>query len=98
MKKKLVSLVRVSEDVAGLAVDPVWTSGAAIADRSELPVVAVLAVDVLKIFKAFQMKTKKVIQSLNPKLPGPTINRFSLNNFDYLTIKKKIRRNRDGYD
>jgi hypothetical protein len=61
-------------------------------------VVAVLAVDVLKIFKAFQMKTKKVIQSLNPKLPGPTINRFSLNNFDYLTIKKKIRRNRDGYD
>ncbi len=65
MNKKLVGLVRVSEDVPGLAVDPVWTSGAAIADRSELPVVAVLAVDVLKrnefYFKVFQMKTKKVI-------------------------------------
>ena len=36
-----------SEDVSGLSVDPVGTSGAAISDRSELPVVAVLAVDVL---------------------------------------------------
>ena len=102
MNKKLVGLVRVSEDVAGLAVDPVWTSGAAVADRRELPVVAVLAVDVLKrnkfYFKAFQMKTKKVIQNLNPKLPGPTINRFSLNNLDYLKMKEKIGRNIDGYD
>jgi hypothetical protein len=65
-------------------------------------VVAVLAVDVLKrskfYFKAFQMKTKTVIQNINPKLPGPTINRFSLNNLDYLAMKEKNRRNRDGYD
>ena len=46
--RALVGLVGVPEHVAGLGVDPVGAARAAIADGSELPVVAVLAVDVLK--------------------------------------------------
>ena len=44
----LIGLVGVPEHVAGLSVDPVRASCSAVTDGSELPVVAVLAVDVLE--------------------------------------------------
>ena len=43
----LISLVRMSEYISCFSINPVWTSGSTVADRGELPVVAVLAVDVL---------------------------------------------------
>ena len=49
----LISLVRMSEYISCFSINPVWTSGSTVTDRGELPVVAVLAVDVLLTIKNF---------------------------------------------